>query len=75
MMLLHISSRIRIVFILFVVGMLVWSCSENEETTPAGPENGTDLTADCIGCHSNEDLLKATAVPDENPPGDPSGEG
>ena len=68
-------KQIKFIFAFLVIGLLIWSCSEKEETTPIGPEPTEDLTADCIGCHTNEDLLKETAIPDENPPGDPSGEG
>ena len=68
-------KEIKFIFIFLVVGLFIWSCSEKEDTTPIGSEPTDDLTADCIGCHTNEDLLIETALPDVDPPGDPSGEG
>lgn len=73
MMLSH--KEITFIFFFLVVGLLIWSCSEKEDTLPVGPEPTDELADDCIGCHTNEDLLRATALPDEEPPGDPSGEG
>jgi hypothetical protein len=67
-------NKISILILLSAV-IMIWSCSSDDETSPLGPEPTTDLTADCIGCHTNEALLRATAIPDEAPSGDPSGEG
>lgn len=74
-MLLIKASRLLIPALLAL--MLVFAgCSDDDETnTPFTPEEEMDLTADCIGCHSNDEMLQATALPDEDPPGDPSGEG
>ncbi len=54
---------------------MFWGCSSDDDSNPIGPDPTVDLTADCIGCHTNEALLRATAIPDEDPSGDPSGEG
>lgn len=65
----------RILPILLCTGLLIWSCSDDEVQTPTGSEPPPSLASDCIGCHTNEDLLKETALPDEEPEEDPSGEG
>lgn len=70
-----LRKKIILIFGLLTLALLLWSCAEDEEPVPVGPGPTDELTADCIGCHTNEDLLKETAVPDEEPPGDPSGEG
>ncbi|MBU1936540.1 hypothetical protein KKG05_04010 [bacterium] len=68
-------KEIKFILIFLVVGLFVWSCSEDEDKPPVGPGPTEELADDCIGCHTNEDMLRATALPDEEPPGDPSGEG
>jgi hypothetical protein len=68
-------KEIKFIFIFLVVGLFIWSCSEDEDKPPVGSEPTEELADDCIGCHTDEDLLKATALPDEDPSGDPSGEG
>jgi hypothetical protein len=53
---------------LFSLGYLLIGCSEDESSTPAGPvdtEYTANSQADCQDCHTNEDMLKATVIPDE----------
>ncbi|MBU0690635.1 hypothetical protein KKC97_08730 [bacterium] len=65
-----------LILILLCAAALFWSCSKDDSSTnPVGPDPTEELTADCIGCHTNEAMLRATAIPDEEPSGDPSGEG
>lgn len=53
------------------VGPWLAGCStDTDVTTPATPLVRTD----CVGCHSDEELLRATAAPDTVPLEDP-GEG
>lgn len=48
-------------------------CSEQEENA-SGPQTPSVTRADCIGCHTDQAMLMATADPvDSEPP--PSGEG
>ena len=63
-----LMAALLVLFIAFSI----WSCSE--DNNPAAPA-GESLRADCIGCHTNETMLKAVALPDTAPAGDPSGEG
>ncbi|MFZ5432888.1 MAG: hypothetical protein ACOZB3_03850 [Calditrichota bacterium] len=64
-------------WVLVAIGLLFaafafWGCSdEDNPAAPAGEAN----TADCIGCHTNETMLKAVALPDTGSSGDDSGEG
>ena len=57
---------------LFAFALLFWGCSEDDN--PAAP-SGEAYRADCIGCHTNEAMLRAVALPDTAPAGDPTGEG
>lgn len=57
---------------LFAFALLFWGCGD--EDNPAAP-SGETYRADCIGCHTNEAMLRAVALPDTAPAGDPSGEG
>jgi hypothetical protein len=57
---------------LFVFALLFWGCAN--ENNPAAP-SGETYRADCIGCHTNEAMLRAVASPDTTSTGDSSGEG
>jgi len=51
---------------LFGFGNLFIGCSEEDET-PSGPvdvQYTADSKADCLGCHTNEEMLKATVEPE-----------
>lgn len=73
---------------LFSFSGLFVGCSEDDESTPSGPNDGNytvDSKATCQGCHTNEDMLKATideteevaqvAMAEGHPVRVPSGEG
>ncbi|MBU0507231.1 hypothetical protein KKH27_00145 [bacterium] len=59
---------------LLALGLTFGGCSD-EDNPAAPPDTIEGYRADCIGCHTNEAMLRAVAVPDTAPPGDPSGEG
>jgi hypothetical protein len=67
----HHYPAIWIALLLAVSIAWIFSCSE-DKNDPVSP-TVTDKS-DCRGCHTNQSMLQATALPD-SAQGDPSGEG
>lgn len=73
----------RFMILLMALSMLVAfgffaGCSDEDDDSPTGPGDGVftaDSEADCEGCHTNEDMLKATVDEDGAAPPPSSGEG
>jgi len=63
----------NILFLVFVIGSLMISCEKSDEGTTAAPVV-QETVSDCIGCHTDSDMLLATQVEDSGPPPS-SGEG
>jgi hypothetical protein len=59
--------------LLFLAGLVLWGCSENEEES--APTASQTVRADCIGCHTSEAKLRATALPDTQSTNQNPGEG
>ena len=62
-----------LIAIIAAVCIMVIACSEDDSAPTQPGETTTDI-ADCIGCHTNSDMLVATAIEDTTPPA-PPGEG
>ena len=54
--------------------MIMLGCSEDKSSPTAPEQPVSDTDADCIGCHTNQDMLMSTAIEDTLPPPS-SGEG
>jgi uncharacterized lipoprotein YajG len=73
------ESRVQRTSLLIILAIalsviLLSGCSKDDNKNPVAPTL-TDK-ADCAGCHENETMLKATALPDTTSSGgDTSGEG
>lgn len=65
-------KKTSILIALIVCSIALWSCSD-DETNPAAP--GSELRGDCLGCHTSETMLRATAAPDTTPHNENPGEG
>lgn len=63
---------IIVLTMLLSFGIAFWGCSGDEDN-PVVP--GSELRADCIGCHQSESMLRATAAPDTTPHNENPGEG
>ena len=50
--------------ILVLVLLAVAGCAEKEPVSPT-PVEGEDVVSSCVTCHSDKDLLKAVASPEE----------
>ena len=57
-----------------VLVALLIGCSEDDATTPP-PTGSTEITGTCLGCHTSEADLRATARIDTASGGDDPGEG
>jgi hypothetical protein len=57
----------RLVFVVVVILVLVTlgaaGCAEEEPTVTS--EEGVEVLSSCVSCHSDEDLLKEVATPEE----------
>ena len=67
------AKIILIVSLAALVGILMGCAEENKVITEA-PGGTITATDGCIGCHTDEAMLQATAEPDDGPPPS-SGEG
>ena len=64
--------RILMFALLLLAGLVLWGCSEEDKTAPTAPQ---EVRADCIGCHTSETSLRATALPDTQNANQDPGEG
>jgi hypothetical protein len=48
--------------ILVLIALVIAGCAEQE---PVAPEEGEVVASSCVGCHSDKDLLKEIASPEE----------
>ena len=58
-------------FLAIVAVALLSGCSSDSGTKPGGEQS----TATCAGCHQDQELLQATADPDDSEPPEDAGEG
>ena len=49
--------------ILLLVTIVATGCGEKEP--PVIPEEGEEVVSSCVSCHTNKDLLKEVAKPEE----------
>ncbi|MCB2210773.1 hypothetical protein KQI52_01525 [bacterium] len=64
--------------LLFSLGYLVTGCSEEDDDNPVDPTAGPysmSSEESCEGCHTNEDMLKATVAEDTTSASESTGEG
>ncbi|MBK6911423.1 MAG: hypothetical protein IPK53_11915 [bacterium] len=65
----------KLLLILALVISLVWlttGCEDDEDNATTQPSAST---ADCYGCHTNQEMLEATAAPDTSEAPENPGEG
>lgn len=62
-------------FLLLLVAAAVAIFAGCAVDNDGGPRPITGLAADCKGCHTDKDMLIATAAPDTSSGTEPSGEG
>jgi len=60
-------------FLVAALLALLAGCSSNDGGTR--PKTAETLTADCVGCHTDRDMLEATAAPAPPTSTEGSGEG
>jgi hypothetical protein len=68
------KNWLLLVIALGALSLVFAGCSSDDDTDPGITDPGTDVTATCEGCHVSETMLKATVLPDEEPP-ESEGEG
>jgi hypothetical protein len=64
--------RILLFALPLLAGLILWGCSKEEESAPTASQA---VQADCIGCHTSEAKLRATALPDTQSTNQNPGEG
>ena len=61
--------------LIIVLLALIVGCSEDDDTTTPLPTGPQEITGTCLGCHTSEADLRATARIDTASGGDDPGEG
>jgi len=54
---------LAVVAILVLVALVAAGCAEKEPAVT--PEEGEEIVSSCVGCHTDKDLLKEVATPEE----------